>query len=904
DVRGDIYGLGLVLHELIARRPAFPRRRRAQLIHDIERLELPLLRSLDPAVPEDLERIVAKATAKLPEERYADAEALQSDLAAFLAGKPIQARPLGLAYMLRLLVRRHRAAAAVAATALLTATVLGIGYVMQLRGLLAEITASKQEAERRGALASQQFARTQLEAGELGATQEILRSIPEAERGWGWWHLHDRSGLPAEPTFIRNRYPQEGRALPTGNLVIWGDQEVQVVRPGTYRRVTSLGRALNNGTALVHGEFTGATAADASGALLVAQSEPDELAYWEGVQRAGLESVEGFHEEPRFLRSSLEAGVAAFAVRNAIHLVALPRGAPIAVHDLSKGMIPSAVEVLSSGEVLVGTENGEVLRVNVQDGTESILQRHRGPVTALLADGDELVGSGSELGDVRLMGRAIAAGLRPLSPVGHGVRFLRVQDEHTILAGLQSGQLAHIDRRLGSVRHTEPLFISPCVAVFEAPPKEPGEPVRWEALSAWGRRQYLRRSTRPGLITAAGAGTPAWKPGFSSTGEQAAFVSHDGFLNLVGQAFQRVPCEARQAECHFTRDDRLIAAAGLVVEAATGEEVLRWVPPYGECIESRWLGDTLAMLVWSPFPELLEEEFRLDLFLWDASSPDEAPAFASTVMETIPWYRTPRVVALQDEASLVLGNSAGILLRYHVHERREVWRSNAHGGEVQACQVDEEKGIIYSFGGPTMLHRSSLATGEELKSDDTQLDALSRLGPRIFRLAISSEANLIAILTTKNVIQVFDQRDGAEILRHDASFHEPAALRFMPGGQWLAVSCANGDIQLIGHGEPPAWAASAVGFVDPIERLEFGLSLMDPERLKGRAPTPLELRTAFSIASFAKPTTLDDRVPRLRESLLPYVEPGAFERAWFARAHPEHDRFGRFGWAPRSFYGE
>jgi serine/threonine protein kinase/Flp pilus assembly protein TadD len=92
DARSDVYALGLTLYELLARRPAFEKAGRAELIHQVTHEEPPRLRSLDPTVPRDLETVVHKAIEREPARRYSEAEALAADLRRFVEGRPIRAR--------------------------------------------------------------------------------------------------------------------------------------------------------------------------------------------------------------------------------------------------------------------------------------------------------------------------------------------------------------------------------------------------------------------------------------------------------------------------------------------------------------------------------------------------------------------------------------------------------------------------------------------------------------------------------------------------------------------------------------------------------------------------------------------------------------------------------------------
>jgi serine/threonine protein kinase/WD40 repeat protein len=108
DHRTDIYSLGVTLYELVTATPAITGTDREQILNAITLDEPRLPRSLDGAIPRDLETIVLKAMAKTPSERYATAQGLADDLRRFLQDEPIRARPPSLPQRVVKLMRRHR----------------------------------------------------------------------------------------------------------------------------------------------------------------------------------------------------------------------------------------------------------------------------------------------------------------------------------------------------------------------------------------------------------------------------------------------------------------------------------------------------------------------------------------------------------------------------------------------------------------------------------------------------------------------------------------------------------------------------------------------------------------------------------------------------------------------------
>src|SRR5262249_39102564 len=112
------------LYELLTLQPAFPGDDAADVVYRVVTREPTPPRTLNRAVPRELETIVLKALTKEPAERYQSASELADDLRFFLDDRPIRARRPSAWQRLQKWARRHQAVVLTGTAGLALAVVL------------------------------------------------------------------------------------------------------------------------------------------------------------------------------------------------------------------------------------------------------------------------------------------------------------------------------------------------------------------------------------------------------------------------------------------------------------------------------------------------------------------------------------------------------------------------------------------------------------------------------------------------------------------------------------------------------------------------------------------------------------------------------------------------------------
>jgi WD40 repeat protein/predicted Ser/Thr protein kinase len=229
DGRSDVFGLGVVLYEMLTGRPPFQAATLSKTLKHVVELEPVAPLRLNPTVGRDLDTICLKCLNKQPEKRYATAGVLAEDLQRFLDNRPILARPAGPVEKLARWCRRNPLPATLLAAIVLLFLAGFAGVSWQWRIAAAARDAAEHEreaAEWREYRANMAAVASALMLNNVAEARRLLEASHPDHRGWEWRHFMAR--LDGAGTVLRHgesvkylSFNRDGTRLATASRDGW-----------------------------------------------------------------------------------------------------------------------------------------------------------------------------------------------------------------------------------------------------------------------------------------------------------------------------------------------------------------------------------------------------------------------------------------------------------------------------------------------------------------------------------------------------------------------------------------------------------------------------------------------------------------------------------------------------------
>lgn len=273
----DAWSLGVMFYETLTSRKPFVAETDVELLITIQESNPPTLRAITRAIPHDLETICLKCLEKEPERRYATGTELETDLTAWLDGRPISARRATPIERAVLWARRKPYVAAAWALSLLVLLLGGFAIVATNLWQLAEVEKGMAEVlkgqaeeardaaerEKLRAEAAEKIAERAKDniadarerlaysrniylayqeygSGEVDVVKKLLNLCPEQLRDWEWHYVQrlchsDLMTLRGHTSTVSSvTFSPDGKyilsASHEGTAKIWSAETGEIVR--------------------------------------------------------------------------------------------------------------------------------------------------------------------------------------------------------------------------------------------------------------------------------------------------------------------------------------------------------------------------------------------------------------------------------------------------------------------------------------------------------------------------------------------------------------------------------------------------------------------------------------------------------------------------------------------------
>lgn len=280
---GDIWSLAITMFEAMTGRRPFDGATREATFDAIRTQKLPDARRFNPGLPRELQTVLAVATDKDPDRRYASAQALAEDLRRLRCREPILARPPGAWVRLRRWTQRHPLVSALLALLALAAA-LAIDQAWRATAATALARRGERSARREAYFAQIASASAAIELRNPAHAASLLDGTLAELRGFEHAHLQARLA----PVLAEHVDPE-----PLCTAAFGADGEVWFVRTrGELARFDLRTHAVTS-AGLLGEPITGPARFSRDGRTLVAVvgADADQLAWFDlaaGTARARL----------------------------------------------------------------------------------------------------------------------------------------------------------------------------------------------------------------------------------------------------------------------------------------------------------------------------------------------------------------------------------------------------------------------------------------------------------------------------------------------------------------------------------------------------------------------------------------------------------------------------------------
>ncbi len=235
----DVYALGVLLYEMVSGRRPYetegkPLDEVIRIVVDVDPPRPSAARgATDASLPYepsralkgDLDAIVRRAMAKVPEERYGSAEELAEDIKRFLNGVPVVAQEPSFAYLARKLAARHKPAFVAAGIALLFIVAALFTAVWQARIARAERSRAEARFNDVRQLANALIFEIHDAVAPLPGSTPVRRTIVARALGYLEQLAKEAQGEAALRVELANAYTQISRVQGDGSAANLGDTQ-------------------------------------------------------------------------------------------------------------------------------------------------------------------------------------------------------------------------------------------------------------------------------------------------------------------------------------------------------------------------------------------------------------------------------------------------------------------------------------------------------------------------------------------------------------------------------------------------------------------------------------------------------------------------------------------------------